>query len=292
MTLLPPHERSWVGTSGWTYPPWRGTFYPPGLPHRRELEYLSRRVNTVEINGSFYSLQRPSSYQVWVTATPEDFVFAVKGSRFITHMKKLRDVETPLANFFASGVLALGAKLGPLLWQLPPNLTFDADRLATFLALLPRSTAEAATLAQQHDERLDDRAWTSTDADRPLRHALEVRHPSYRNPALVELLRAQGVALVVADTAGTWPYLEDVTADFVYVRLHGDSELYVSGYTDEALDTWAQRIRSWQAGASPRTEHTIAPPAPIRPREVFIYFDNDAKVRAPTDAMSLAQRLG
>ncbi|MGQ0716364.1 MAG: DUF72 domain-containing protein [Pseudonocardiales bacterium] len=281
-----------MGTSGWTYPPWRGVFYPPGLPHRRELEYLSRQVNTVEINGSFYSLQRPSSYQAWAAATPQDFVFAVKGSRFITHMKKLRDVETPLANFFASGVLALGAKLGPLLWQLPPNLPFDADRLATFLALLPPSTAEAATLAQHHDQRLEDRAWTSTGADRPLRHALEVRHPSYCDPALVELLRAHSVALVVADTAGNWPYLEDVTADFVYVRLHGDSELYVSGYTGEALDAWAERIRRWQAGDTAGTEHTIAPPAPVRPREVFVYFDNDAKVHAPADAISLARRLG
>lgn len=280
-----------VGTSGWVYPPWRGIFYPPGLPHRRELEYLSRLVNSVEINGSFYSLQRPSSYQSWAAVTPEDFVFAVKGGRFITHMKKLRNVHTPLANFFASGVLALGAKLGPLLWQLPPSLPFDAARLAGFFDLLPRSTAEAAALAQQHDERLEGRAWTSAEVDRPLRHALEVRHPSYRDPALIELLRLHGVALVVADTAGTWPYLEDVTADFVYVRLHGDSELYVSGYTDEALDVWAQRIRGWQAGESPRTDHLISSPPPVHPREVFVYFDNDAKVHAPTDAISLAGRL-
>ena len=282
-----------VGTSGWVYPPWRGTFYPVELPHRRELEYLSRRMNSVEINGSFYSLQRPASYRSWAEQTPEDFVFAVKGSRFITHLKKLRDVQTPLANFLASGVLALGAKLGPLLWQLPPSLPFDPQRLGDFLDLLPRGTAEAAALAQQHDARLDNRAWTSVDADRPLRHAVEVRHPSYRDPALVELLRAQGVALVVADTAGTWPYLEDVTADFVYVRLHGDTELYVSGYTDQALDSWADRIRAWQAGHSPRTEHTIAPPAPVRPREVYVYFDNtDGKLRAPFDAISLAGRLG
>jgi uncharacterized protein YecE (DUF72 family) len=280
-----------VGTSGWVYPPWRGTFYPPGLPHRRELEYLSRRVNTVEINGSFYSLQRPSSYQSWVAQTPEDFVFAVKGGRFITHMKRLRDVETPLANFFASGVLALGPKLGPVLWQLPPTVAFDADRLDSFLRLLPRSTAEAAALAQRHDQRLENRAWTSTDVDRPVRHALEARHPSFRDPALIELLRAHGVALVVADTAHTWLYLEDLTADFVYVRLHGDTELYVSGYTDEALDLWSQRVRGWQAGESPHTAHTIAPPGPLRPREVFVYFDNDVKVRAPLDAISLAQRL-
>jgi uncharacterized protein YecE (DUF72 family) len=273
------------------YPLWRGTFYPPGLAHRRELEYLSRQLNSVEINGSFYSLQRPSSYQSWAAQTPDSFVFAVKGSRFITHMKKLRDVETPLANFFASGVLALGAKLGPLLWQLPPNLPFDGDRLDRFLHLLPRSTAEAAHLAQRHGERLDGRAWTTTDLDRPLRHALEVRHPSYRNPALIELLRTRRVALVVADTAGRWPYLEDVTAEFIYVRLHGDAELYVSGYTDAALDVWAQRIRKWQAGESPRTEHTIARAAPAAPREVFVYFDNDTKGHAPTDAVSLTKRL-
>jgi uncharacterized protein YecE (DUF72 family) len=280
-----------VGTSGWVYPPWRGVFYPLGLPHHRELEYLSRLVNTVEINGSFYSLQRPSYYQSWVAQTPRDFVFAVKGGRFITHMKKLRNVETPLANFFASGVLALGAKLGPLLWQLPPTMVFDLDRLNNFLHLLPRSTAQAVALAERHDQRLDGRAWTSTDMDRPVRHAVEVRHPSFCDPALIVLLRTHGVALVVADTAGSWPYLEDITADFVYVRLHGDTELYVSGYTDEALDVWAQRIRCWRAGESPRTEHTIAPPAPVQPREVFVYFDNDAKVHAPMDAISLARRL-
>ncbi|MGH3903731.1 MAG: DUF72 domain-containing protein [Pseudonocardiaceae bacterium] len=280
-----------MGTSGWVYPPWRGAFYPAGLAHRRELEYLSRQVNSVEVNGSFYSLLRPSRYQTWAAQTPDDFVFAVKGSRFITHMKKLLDVATPLANFFASGVLALGPKLGPLLWQLPPNLPFDPDRLTPFLDLLPRTSTDAALLAERHDERLDDRAWTSTDAERPVRHALEVRHPSYRDPALVELLRAHDVALVVADTAGTWPYFEDITADFGYVRLHGDAELYVSGYTDEALDTWAERIRGWQAGESPRTEHTIAPAAPVRPRDVFVYFDNDVKVHAPVNAMSLAERL-
>jgi uncharacterized protein YecE (DUF72 family) len=285
------HGAAHVGTSGWVYPPWRGTFYPSGLPHRRELEYLSRQVSSIELNGSFYSLQRPSSYQNWAEQTPDDFVFAVKGSRFITHMKRLRDVETPLANFLASGLLALGPKLGPLLWQLPPNLPFDADQLSNFLDLLPRTTAAAAELAEQHDERLDDRDFTSTDADRPLRHALEVRHPSFRDPALIEVLREQNVALVVADTAGTWPYLEDVTADFVYARLHGDEELYVSGYTDEALDTWAERIRAWQAGDSPRTEHTIAGPAAVQPREVFAYFDNDVKVHAPHDAISLAGRL-
>jgi uncharacterized protein YecE (DUF72 family) len=178
-----------------------------------------------------------------------------------------------------------------MLWQLPPNLPFDVSRLEAFFHLLPRNTAEASQLAQHHDERLAGWAWTSTDTARPLRHALEVRHPSYRDPALIKLLRAHGVALVVADTAGRWPYLEDVTADFVYVRLHGDVELYVSGYTDDALDTWAQRIRDWHTGASVRSEYTIAEPPAARPRDVFVYFDNDVKVRAPVDAISLAHRL-
>jgi uncharacterized protein YecE (DUF72 family) len=263
-----------IGTSGWVYPPWRGSFYPKGVTQKRELEYLSRQVNSVEINGSFYSLQRPSSYQTWAAQTPDDFVFAVKGGRFITHMKKLRDVETPLANFFASGVLALGPKMGPMLWQLPPNLRFAPEKLSAFFDLLPRDTNAAAKLAEQHDERLDGRAWTTTDANRPIRHALEVRHPSFVDPAFTTLLREHDIGLVIADTAGTFPYIEDVTSDFVYVRLHGAEELYVSGYTDEALDRWADKVRAWSAD-----------------RDVFVYFDNDVKVMAPRDAIGLAERL-
>ncbi|MGE0295579.1 DUF72 domain-containing protein [Pseudonocardia sp.] len=264
-----------VGTSGWRYPPWRGAFYPPGLPQRRELEYLSRRVTSIEINGSFYALQRPDHYRAWAAQTPDGFVFAVKGPRFVTHLKQLRDVRVPVANFLASGVLALGPKLGPLLWQLPPRMRFDAQRLAAFLDLLPRTTAGAAALAVEHDERLEFRALVETDADRPLRHALEVRHESFRDPAVPELLRRHGVALVLADSAGTWPVFDEVTAGFVYVRLHGADELYASGYTDAALDSWAARVRGWRDGG----------------RDVFVYFDNDAKVHAPRDATSLLRRL-
>jgi uncharacterized protein YecE (DUF72 family) len=284
----------WIGISGWRYPPWRGVFYPRGLPQRRELEYAAERMSSVEINGSFYSLQRPEKYRAWHDQTPDGFVFAVKGGRFITHMKKLRDVETPLANFFASGVLALGPKLGPVLWQLPPNLGFDAERIASFLALLPRTTSEAAKLAEGHDERLTDRALTVADADRPIRHAMEVRHPSFCSAEFVAVLREAGVALVVADTAKRFPFLDDVTADFVYVRLHGDEELYTSGYGDEALDRWAERVREWRAGRVPVTEHTVAEAAPRRRggRDVYVYFDNDVKVRAPYDAMGLAERVG
>jgi uncharacterized protein YecE (DUF72 family) len=285
--------RVWIGTSGWRYPPWRGTFYPAGLAQRRELEFLSRRVSSIEINGSFYSLQRPESYRAWAAETPEDFAFSLKGGRFITHLKQLRDVETPLANFFASGVLALGPKLGPVLWQLPPRMRFDPDRLARFLDLLPRSTGAAAELGARHDARLDGRAFLLPDADRPLRHALEVRHPSFCHIELVELLRARDVALVVADTAGTWPHLEDVTSGFVYVRLHGDTELYTSGYTPDALDAWAAKVRAWRAGDAPTGEFTVAAAGRREPlgRDVFVYFDNDVKVHAPFDAIALERRL-
>ena len=282
-----------IGISGWRYAPWRGAFYPKGLPQARELEYAAERLNSIEINGSFYALQRPESYRRWAEQTPDDFVFSLKGPRFITHMKKLADVETPLANFFASGPLALGPKLGPVLWQLPPTLGFDGDRMTDFLARLPRSTAAAAELATKHDERLDGRALTVTDADRPVRHVVEVRHPTFRCAEFVELLREQDVGLVVADTAERFPYLDDVTADLVYVRLHGDEELYVSGYDDAALDRWAARIRDWRAGRVPVTDNTVAAPAPERPtgRDVHVYFDNDVKTRAPYDAMALAARL-
>jgi uncharacterized protein YecE (DUF72 family) len=263
-----------VGISGWTYPPWRGVFYPKGLPHRRELEYVAEQLATVEINGSFYALQKPASYLSWYQQTPADFVFSVKGGRFITHMKKLADVETPLANFFASGLLGLREKLGPILWQLPPTLGFDPDRLRRFFALLPRSTGEAMWLARRHDERMEDRALTDTDIDRPMRHALEVRHRSFLDPAFVPLLREHGIAVVVADTAGKWPLITEVTADFAYVRLHGDKELYTSGYSDAALDRWAALIRPWTGLG-----------------DAFVYFDNDVKVRAPFDALALAQRL-
>jgi uncharacterized protein YecE (DUF72 family) len=264
-----------IGISGWNYPPWRGTFYPADLPHKKELAYAASKLNSIEINGSFYSLQRPTSWQSWRAQTPDDFVFSVKGGRFITHMKKLAGVETPLANFFASGVLALGPKLGPLLWQLPPNFGFNPDRLAAFFALLPRTTAAAVDLAQQHDDRMQDRAWLETDADRPVRHALEIRHKSFETDEFVQLLREYDVALVTADTAGKWPLMEDQTAGFAYVRLHGSEELYVSGYTDEALDVWAAKVRTWGKGG----------------RDVYVYFDNDAKVHAPYNAICLAEKL-
>ncbi|MEY2486142.1 MAG: hypothetical protein QOH39_1790 [Verrucomicrobiota bacterium] len=286
-------SRTRVGISGWRYPGWRKKFYPEGLAQSRELEFASNAFNSIEINGSFYSLQLPSSYQRWHSETPPGFVFSVKGPRFITHMKKLRGVKSPLANFFASGVLALGNKLGPVLWQLPPNLGYKKERLVEFFDLLPRDTVEAAALARKHDDKLKARVWARVDEPRPLRYAIEVRHPTFMVPEFFDLLHAYNVAFVFADTAGKWPYAEDLTADFVYVRLHGDEQLYVSGYSKRALDWWADRVRHWRMGRQPVDAKVIGIARSDRKRrDVFVYFDNDAKVHAPFDARRLADQLG
>lgn len=268
-----------IGVSGWRYAPWRGSFYPPGLPQRAELHYASRRFPTIEINGSFYSLQRPESYAQWYAQTPEGFVFSVKGGRYITHMLRLRGIEQPLANFFASGVFNLREKLGPILWQFPPNFQYDRERMEHFFRLLPRDTEAAHALARRRSAWMKGRVRLAIDAQRPLRHAVEVRNASFLDASFIELLREQGIALVVAETAGRWPLTQDVTADFIYMRLHGDTELYRSGYSDRALSRWAQRIRAWHEGSEPR--------------DVYCYFDNtDVKLRAPADARSLMRKLG
>lgn len=284
-----------IGISGWRYTPWRGTFYPSDLPHRRELEYVASILGTVEINGSFYSLQRPQSWATWYAQTPPGFLFAVKGPRFITHMKRLREVETPLANFFASGIFHLREKLGPILWQFPPQFRYDETRMRSFFELLPRDTADALRLARKRDYRLKGRSRLAIDAERPLRHAVEIRHESFMTESFVELLRKHGIALVIAEAAQRWPLVEDITADFVYLRLHGDETLYQSGYSDEALERWAQRIRCWQRGAEPKDAQKILQPQapPAQPRDVYCYFDNtDVKLRAPFDAQALMSKLG
>jgi uncharacterized protein YecE (DUF72 family) len=269
-----------VGISGWRYPAWRGDFYPKGLPQRRELAFAAEHLTSIEINGSFYSLQRPSSYAAWradATAARPDFVFAVKGGRYISHLKRLVDVDTALANFFASGLLALGPTLGPVLWQLPERLRFDAEVLDGFFCRLPRTTADAAVLAKRHDDKVpDDRALTTEEDDLPLRYALEFRSSTFATADAYDVLRRHGVATVLADTAGRWPKVEEDTGPIRYVRLHGDQELYASGYTDRSLDGWAERCRAW-AGAG---------------QDVFVYFDNDIKGFAPHDAMRLIDRLG
>lgn len=283
-----------IGVSGWRYPPWRGAFYPKGLPQRSELEFASRVFPSVELNGSFYSLQRPENYATWYRETPPGFVFSVKAPRFITHIKRLRDIDAPLANFFASGVANLREKLGPILWQLPPTMRYDAALLERFLASLPHDTDVASKLARRHDARVTGRARLGFGPLRALRHALEVRHESFVDPALVEQLRRHRVALVIADTAGKWPQVGDITADFIYIRLHGDEELYRSAYIEPVLTRWARRIRAWSGGREPRGIDRISPDvAPGRgQRDVFCYFDNTDKVEAPSNARRLMEKLG
>jgi len=263
-----------VGTSGWIYPSWRGRFYPPETPQRAWLGYIAERVDGLELNGTFYSLKRPSDYRAWAQAVKPDFEFAVKGGRYITHLKQLKDVETALANFFASGVLALGERMGPLLWQLPSRTRLNAERLAAFVSALPQSTAAAAELAGKHDDKVVE-PLTTTDADRPLRHALEVRNETFRHPDVLDLLRHHGVALVMSHSAGTFPYFEELTSDLVYVRLHGSQELYVGSYGEAEMDAWAAKITRW-----------------ARRHDVRVYFDNDTDAVAPHDAMRLRRRLG
>ena len=265
-----------IGISGWRYEPWRGIWYPEGLAQRRELEFCGRHFPTVEINGSFYSLQRPQYYDDWYRETPPGLVFAVKGSRYITHLLRLKNIDKPLANFFASGIFNLREKLGPFLWQFPPMFRYDRARLESFFEKLPRTSSHALALARRRDARMAGRARLAIDEDRPLRHAVEIRHPSFMNEDFTALLREHGIGLVVADTAGKWPKLFHVTSDFVYVRLHGDVKIYTSGYSDRALASWARRIRNWERDG----------------RDVYVYFDNDVKVKAPFDALNLMHKLG
>ena len=283
-----------IGISGWNYAPWRGVFYPADLPHRCELEFASRQFNSIEINGSFYSLQRPSSYQRWYEETPKGFVFSVKGGRFITHMKRLRDIEIPVANFFASGVLRLREKLGPILWQFPPNFRWNKEKFESFFDLLPRDTNAAARLAKKHNDKLKGRAWAKTDKSRRIRYAIEIRHESFMAPEFFALLRKHRMAFVFSDAAAKWPYAEDLTADFVYCRLHGAEKLYSSGYDDHAIKKWTHRIRNWRVGKQPRDAILLTRRSLTKPgsRDIYLYFDNDAKVHAPFDALRLAKKLG
>ena len=265
-----------IGISGYDYAPWRGVFYPEGLPRRAWIRYAGESFDSIELNGTFYSLKSPSTFVRWASEVPAPpFVFAIKGSRFITHNLKLRNVETALANFLASGVLALGRRTGPFLWQLPASYSFDPERMDAFMRLLPRDSRQASVLAARHDQRLRRGALTDSAVQVRYRHAFEVRHASYFHEEFYSLLRAHRMAFVVADTAGKFPIAYEVTAPFVYVRLHGSTELYVSGYSDAELDEWAARVHEWSA----------------RGRDVYVYFDNDAKVHAPHDARLLRARL-
>jgi uncharacterized protein YecE (DUF72 family) len=263
-----------IGTSGWSYPHWRrGAFYPEKLPQRLELTHLAGLLPSVEVNGTFYSLTRPAACDGWRRSVGPDFVFAIKGSRYVTHMLKLRNFDTPLANFFSSGILRLGRQLGPILWQLPPQLPFDAERARNFFEAVPRDMRAAERCARRHDARTSGRAaLTAPDGrDAILRHAVEPRHPTWFTDEALAVLQSLEVSLVAADTAGRHPFSLARTAGFAYLRLHGSTQLYASRYEDHELATWAARIRAFRASGA----------------DVYAYFDNDGHANAPHDALRL-----
>jgi uncharacterized protein YecE (DUF72 family) len=257
-----------VGIGGWTYEPWRGTFYPPGLPQARELEYASRRVTSIEINGTFYGTQKPESFRRWAAETPDDFVFSLKGPRYAVNRRKLDEAGESIERFLASGITELGPKLGPLLWQFAPFKKFEEEDFAAFLALLPK-----------------------TLAGRPLLHAVEVRHASFRVPAFIAQLQRYGIAVVYADS-DEYPAIADVTAPFVYARLQRTAETEPAGYAPAELDAWARRLRAWAAGTEPDDLPRVGKAAkPAKSRPVFAYMISGAKVRAPGAALALLERL-
>jgi len=257
-----------VGIGGWVYAPWRGVFYPKGLAQARELEHASRRLSSIEINGTFYGAQKPASFRRWFAETPEDFVFSVKGPRFATHRSELAESKPTIERFFGTGVLELGHKLGPIFWQFPASTRFDTANFEAFLALLP------------HD--IDGRA---------VRHAVEIRHQSFAAADAVALFRRHGVALVFVDGDGYLPF-RDVTADFVYARLRRTLATEPTGYSAAGIDAWTKRFRRWAEGGEPAdVERLDAAPAAARPRDCFVYFISGAKERAPAAAEAMIQRL-
>jgi len=257
-----------VGIGGWNYAPWRDNFYPAKLVQRRELEYASRQLRAIEINGTFYGAQKPATYAKWAAETPAGFIFSLKAPRYITEGKRLADTGKGISGFVHGGLAEMGDRLGPILWQLPPSRPFDADDLAAFLDKLPRE--------------LDGQ---------PLRHVLEVRHPSFLDARYVELARAQRVPTVFTDSPD-YPSLADLTGDFAYARLMRSEDIHPAGYPPAALDRWAGHARDWAAGKDiAELPHVAAPQPPAPPRDVFVFFISAAKHRNPATAMALQSRV-
>ncbi|MCC2980623.1 DUF72 domain-containing protein [Sphingomonas sp. IC4-52] len=257
-----------VGIGGWTYEPWRGSFYPPKWPIKRELEFASRQVTAIEVNGTYYSGFKPATFASWAATAPEGFVFTLKASRFCTNRKVLAEAGESVAKFAAQGIVELGDKLGPILWQFMATKKFEPDDFAAFLALLPKVQDGVA-----------------------LRHAVQVRHESFAVPEFVSMCRAAGVAIVFGDSTD-YPAIADVTGDFVYARLEAAVEDEAAGYAPEALDRWAEAARTWAAGGQPGDLPYVTSGAPEqKPRDTFVFFINGFKPKAPAGALALIERL-
>ena len=263
-----------TGTAGWVFEPWRGTFFPEGLVQKKELAYASSRLGTIEINATFRANQKPESFAKWAGEARDGFVFSIKGPQLVTHIKRLKNCEQELANFFASGPLALGAKLGPFVWQLPPNVSYNKDVLNAFLALLPKTSADYVTLAGKADARLKSAPFLDTANVGPIRHAIEMRNVSFDAHEVNALLAEHNVARVIADTAEN-PSRE-LTADFAYCRLQGPARGDAEGYKPTDIAGWAATIAGWTAAGT----------------DVFAYFVHEDKLHAPTNAIALRQALG
>ncbi|REK11855.1 MAG: DUF72 domain-containing protein [Actinobacteria bacterium] len=280
-----------IGVSGWAYDGWRGDFYPRELPRKDELSFISSHFDTVEVNGTFHSLLQPPTFREWGERTPTSFLFSIKGSRFITHNKKLANLGSALANFLASGVLDLGERLGPILWQVSENLHFDEERIDRFLGGLPKDTTSAAELARHHDERVEEVSYGPGENHR-LRHVLELRHESWLREETALIAKRHGVTLAFSHSS-EWPYFEQITAGFVYVRLHGPGRLYSSPYGRDQLRTWAERIQLWGDADEPADASRFADvePPQRKGRDVYVYFDNDEGGHAPRDAKVLHEMV-
>ena len=250
--------------------------YQPTKKVKEQLTYAAEQVNSIEINGTFYGLKKPKDFLLWAEMTPDDFVFAVKAPRYITHIKKLKDVEKPVANFMASGLMGLGSKLGAILWQLPPDQHFEASRMEAFLGLLPHTSEDMLAVANQHDGKVEGRSYLESPERFKVRHAIEIRNPSFACPEFLSMLERYKIAAVIADSSGMWPFLEETTAPYVYARMHGMGEAYSSGYPRPDLCHWAEKILQIGGDCD----------------EVFVYFDNEAKVQAPFNAIDFAKILG
>jgi uncharacterized protein YecE (DUF72 family) len=266
---MTPKSHIRIGIGGWTFAPWCGEFYPKGLPHAKELAYASERLTSIEVNGTFYRSQTPATFRKWASEVPDDFVFSIKGSRFVTNRRVLKEAGDSINRFLDSGVTELGTKLGPLLWQFAPFKKFDEADFGGFLELLP------ATFNGHH-----------------LRHVVEVRHNSFKTPAFIALLRTFKIAVVFTDHA-TYPNIADVTADFLYARLQQGKDTVPTAYPPKQINEWADRLRTWAEGSGPKDLPVVdgkAKPT-AAPRDVFAYVIHEGKVRAPAAAMALIERL-